>query len=272
MAPAKKLETIQQDDLPVLHHYPVPGCEATGLRCATYAHHGDYSLWLCRAELDPGAELVIDHDHGDYGIYVDEGELVVGGETCVTGGAVIIESGVPARISAPSGAVIYHDGPLDPKPPVDAILGQARMEGHCIHVVGPNGWYRSGSKEKVEAIWFADSTCPTCRIALFTVARQPAHARVGRPHSHSADELIHILSGALRLGSQEYGAGTTLIIPADVHYAVSGEYGLKFLNYRSTTSLQSWYDGDREVESETGLTRGGERVDDVVNVTPATAA
>ena len=52
MPAAKKLETINQDDLPVLHHYPVPGCEATGLRGATYAHHGDYSLWLCRAELD----------------------------------------------------------------------------------------------------------------------------------------------------------------------------------------------------------------------------
>jgi hypothetical protein len=269
MAPSKKLETIHQDDLPVLHHYPVPGCDATGLRCATFAHHGDYSLWLCRAELEPGAELAIDDNHGDYGIYLDEGELVVGGQTCVPGGAVIIEAGVPARITSPAGATIYHDGPLDPKPPVDGILGQARLEGHCIHVVGPKGWYRSGTKEKVEAVWFADSTCPTCRIALFTVARQPAHARVGRPHSHSADELIHILSGALRLGSQEYGAGTSLVIPADVHYAVSGEYGLKFLNYRSTTSLQTWYDGDRATESETGLTRGGELVNDVVNVTAA---
>src|SRR5262249_32743116 len=67
-----KLEIINQDDLPVLHHYPVPGCEATNLRGATFAHHGDYSLWLCRAELAAGAELSIGSDHGDYGIYVAE--------------------------------------------------------------------------------------------------------------------------------------------------------------------------------------------------------
>ena len=262
----KKLLTIHQYELPALSEYPVAACTVTGLRSAKFVHPDDYALWLCVADLQPGAEMVIGTEHGDYGIYVEEGDLEVGGQLCPAGGSVIVESGVPARITSPSGARIYHNGPADPEPPTGGLLGSPKSDGHCVHVVGPEGWFQSGDKEKVKAVWFADSTCPTCRISQFTVARQPSHARVGRPHSHSTDELIHIITGAIRLGAREYGAGTSLVIPAEVHYAVTSEFGLKFLNYRRDSSEQTFYDGERETEPESGLGRAGVEVKDLVNV------
>jgi quercetin dioxygenase-like cupin family protein len=263
-----KLRVYAEDELPVFDQYPVGSCQVTALRRATWTSPEEYALWMCRAEIGPGATMAWTAAHSDEGVYVIEGELTVGDQPCPAGGAVIIESGVAITAKSPIGATIIHVGSADVVPPADGPLGSPAPAQH-VHVVGPEGWYQSGSKDRVEAIWFADSTCPTCRIAFFTVRSKPAPFWAGPAHSHTQDEIIHVLEGSVRLGAREYGPGTTLCVPGDVHYALSfGEGGALFTNYRRDWSEQSFYDKGRlaKVEPESGLSRGGTLVGQVVHV------
>ena len=62
---------------------------------------------------------------------------------------------------------------------------------------------------------------------------------VSATHSHSTDELIHLVWGELRLGSQTMRPGDTLAVDADRRYGFrSGPDGFGFLNYRRDASEQ----------------------------------
>ena len=131
------------------------------------------------------------------------------------------------------------------------------------HLLGPVGWYRSGSPGGSQATCFADSTCEGCDIALFRVERDTPGAR-GRSHSHSVDEIIVLVEGEIRLGSHELPLHHAVFIPADTRYAItSGATKHAFLNYRPTASIQH-YDGDAVTLPENGLGRGGELVGDII--------
>jgi hypothetical protein len=137
---------------------------------------------------------------------------------------------------------------------------EAERRGQYVHVVGNAGWFVSGDREHIEATWFADSTCGTCEIALFTVSKGPGEASDGPAHAHSADEVIYVLDGAVRLGKRRYGKGTSLCIPADQRYTLSAtEDGYTFLNYRSEHSSQSYYSRgkDKFIVPEDAVARGG---------------
>ena len=54
-----------------------------------------------------------------------------------------------------------------------------------------------------------------------------------RSHSHSADEIIFLLRGDLRLGREELGRGDALHIAADQRYGLVSRGGFEFLNYRA---------------------------------------
>jgi hypothetical protein len=126
----------------------------------------------------------------------------------------------------------------------------------------------------VRAVWFADSTCPTCRIALFTVFNDKAGPKGGKPHIHTADEIIYVVEGSMRFGSYELGPDTSICIPANVRYGQSaGDNGCKFLNFRRDTSLQYYFEKGVEPVAlgEGGLARGGREVGDVVHLDLAAA-
>lgn len=265
----KTFVVVQEGDLPPSGEYPVAECAVSGLRQARMVHPEGYSLRLCQAELEPGAQMQFGADHGDEGIYVASGGLRVGDRDCPAGGAVVVESGVAATVEAPDGATVLHASPVDHAPPAGGLNGAAKAEGHCVHVVGPAGWFNSGAKEQVSAVWFTDSTCPTCRIAFFTVSRLPGEAKPGIPHSHSQDEIIFVLSGSVALGARVYGPGSGICIPAGARYALGWtDQPATFLNYRRDAAEQTYYEkgGIAKVEPEGGLSRGGSEVGDVVNV------
>jgi quercetin dioxygenase-like cupin family protein len=212
------------------------------------------------AELDDGGDLAWGDRHGDEAVYVLAGQLEVEGRVCPTGGAIIVEAGVPTVATARGPATIAYCSPADADSPSDGIYGPPDPDGHIVHIVGEKGWFRSGHRENVVAIWFADSTCPTCRISLFRVDHVAGHS--GNLHSHSQDEIIYVLTGSVRLGSQDYGPGTALNIPANIHYRVSYPDGADFLNYRRDVSEQrKGRDGPPQLEG--GLARGGEFVGDL---------
>ncbi len=57
-------------------------------------------------------------------------------------------------------------------------------------------------------------------------------------HSHDTDCLYYVLSGSLRLGTQEIGKGDGFFVGAGVPYAYTpGENGVEVLEFRATTSF-----------------------------------
>lgn len=191
-------------------------------------------------------------------MYVLSGELKVGKHSCPPGSALLLEAHAQPVLEVSQDTELIHVGSRLP-------AGQ----GGSVHLVGPRGWFHSGEREKVDATWFADGTCPTCRIAFFSVARPPAPERPGPVHTHSQDEIIHVLEGQVRLGARRFGAGTSLCIPAEVRYALTiGDVGAKFLNYRPLPSHQTYFErgGDTRVEEEGGLARGGVEVRDLITL------
>ena len=255
MRSVAKLATIALDDVTPSTSYEAPRT-ATGVRWSKRLSPDDYSIWLVVSELDDGAELAWEGEHGDDGVYVVAGELDVDGHRCPADGAVVVESGVSCTARALGPARIVHCGARDSAPPTDGLYGPPAPDGHGVHIVGERGWYVSGSRERVVARWFADSTCPTCRISLFHVWRGEGGVR-DRPHTHSQDELILALYGSVLLGRREHAPGTCLAVPADVRYSItSGPDGLAFLNYRRDVSVQG-YGRDESTEFEGGIVRGG---------------
>lgn len=229
----------------------VPGHEAPGVVTSRGVRSrmlspNDFGLWLCASELDDGSTLTIDDAPSDQAVYVVAGAVDVDDAMCGAGGAVIIEQGATASFAARGSTHLAHFGSTTP----------TGSGGGGIHVVGPEGMFRSGEREGVHAIWFADGTCDTCSIQAFTVAGPGSGAR-GRAHSHSEDEIIYLLDGQFSLGAHTIEPGTAVSIPADVRYAITrSTVGHRFLNVRRDISTQIYADDGIPI-AETALARGG---------------
>jgi hypothetical protein len=228
------------------------------------------------SELDDGGTIAWHDDHGDDGLYVMSGALDVNADTngspsgggsslevarCPADGAVIVESGVTCTARAVGVTTVVHCGASSAEPPTDGLYGAPDATGHGVHVVGERGWFASGDRERVAVRWFADSTCPTCRIALFHVVREEGGVR-DRSHTHTQDELIFVLAGSVVVGGVAHRAGTCLAVPALTRYSLtSGDDGFAILNYRRDVSMQAYRLGEPE-ELEGALARGGAVVND----------
>jgi hypothetical protein len=245
--------------------YPAPFATVEGEVVARRVSPDTYATWLVSAELADGATISWPAVHGDEGVYVVSGTLDVDGRVCPADGCVIVESGVVATARAVGPTRVVHVGPNDPTPPSDGLYGPPEPAGHTVHVVGPGGWFASGQREHVVARWFADSTCPTCRVSFFHVARADAFAK-DLPHTHTQDEIIYVLDGSIIVGRHEYGPGHAVCIPANVRYSVTtGGSGMSFLNYRPDVSTQA-YGKVKPPELEGGIARGGAEVRDFIEV------
>jgi quercetin dioxygenase-like cupin family protein len=194
-----------------------------------------FPLWLVRGTLEPGSSLRWPSAHGDEVLHVTEGEVEVNGRVCPTGGSVVVEAGVDTTLRATGRAGLLHFGPTDPTPPADGFYGPADPESHDVHVVGPGGTWAQVEGPR-DSRFFADSTCPTCRLTLLYTGRDCAYESAA--HSHSQDELIHVLKGELQLGAYRVGPGDTLAIAKDVRYRFRSD-GFGFLNYRRDVSHQT---------------------------------
>lgn len=226
--------------------YPAPWIASSGVRATVPI---DGPLRLVVSVLGEGDWVEWPEVHGEEGVYVLDGAVTVDGCTVPAGGAVILHTDEPCRLQGPARLAHFSGGPSG------AVGGK--------HLIGPGGWYRSGNPGGSHATWFADSTCPSCDLALFRVERDTPGVR-GRSHSHSVDEIIFLVDGEIHLGSHELPPHHAVFIPADTRYAItSGATQHAFLNYRPTASIQH-YDGDAEALPENGLGRGGELVGDII--------
>ena len=215
--------------------YQAPSCKATGAIRSALFHPEGYSLWQVDAELSAGAELRWEADgHGDEAVHVLEGELEVDGVRCGSEGTAIVEAGAGACIRAVGDARIVHFGPASTAAPGDGLFGPPRESGRGVHVVSVDEARPLSEDGRYGARYYADSTCETCRITFFKVSAPDA--RTAASHIHSEDEIIHVLTGELRVGPNVVGAGTSVAIPGNYRYGFRTPGPFSFLNYRRDAS------------------------------------
>jgi quercetin dioxygenase-like cupin family protein len=232
------------------------GTRADGIISCKTLSPPDYALRAALVELEERGELVWGTEHGEQAIYVLDGELTTDGRPCETNCALVIESGVELRVKAKRTTTFLHFDRVDQSVPADGLYGAPSPSGHSCHVVGPAGWFRCEHDDfnGVVSTWFADSTCPTCRVTLMKV--EHPHGFSGPPHSHTQDEIIYVMAGSIQLGRHEYFAGSALCVPANTRYRVSYPRGGDFLNYRADASQTLRPDEDMP-RLEAGLQTGG---------------
>jgi hypothetical protein len=229
--------------------YPAPWTASPGVRAAVPIAG---PLTLVVSWLDEGDWVEWPPSHGEDAIYVLEGSATVDGRTVPAGGAIVLHRDEPCRVGGPARLAHFSAGGTEPT---------GRAGGR--HLLGPGGLSRSGSPTGSQATWFADSTCDGCDVALFRVERDTPGNR-GRGHSHSADEILFLVEGGIRLGAHELPRDHAVFIPADTRYAITcGPVKHAFLNYRPTASTQI-YEGETEPLPEHALGRGGELVGDTI--------
>lgn len=229
--------------------HPGPWSASPGVRAAVPV---DGPLSLVVTWLDEGDWIEAPVTHGEEALYVLDGTASVDGTAVPAGGAIVLHADEPCRIGGPARLAHFAAG---------GSGSRGRAGGR--HLLGPGGRFRSGSPTGSQATWFADSTCDGCDVALFRVERDTPGNR-GRAHSHSADEILFLVEGGIRLGAHELPTGHAAFIPADTRYAITcGPVKHAFLNYRPTASTQI-YEGETEPLPENGLGRGGELVGDII--------
>jgi quercetin dioxygenase-like cupin family protein len=215
--------------------YGAPSCTASGdIRSALFSPEG-YSLWQVDAELSAGAELAWDVEgHGEEAVYVLEGELEVDGTRCGPETTAIVEAGAAAHMRALTDTKVIHFGPSSTTPPADGLFGPPSESGRGVHVFDIEQARPLSEDGSYGARYYADSTCDTCRITFFKVSSPDA--RTAASHIHSEDEIIHVLTGELRVGPNVVGAGTSVAIPGNYRYGFRTPGPFSFLNYRRDAS------------------------------------
>ncbi|MDE0615635.1 MAG: hypothetical protein OXI32_14570 [bacterium] len=237
------VDVIHAAEVEATTRYPATTVEVSGGLTARPVSPDGASLWLIAADLDAGTELRWGTEHGDEAVYVRSGSLAVDRRVCPADGAMVVEAGVAASAIAESDTSILHMGPADSAPPTGGLRGPAESENRSVRVVGPGGvWATVDDSQRTR--FFSDASAPTNRLWLLASDR-PQYFE-SSAHSHSQDELIHVLRGEIRVGRRVVGAGDTLWVAADRRYKLySGDDGVHFVNYRRDASVMTSpnYDG-----------------------------
>lgn len=194
-----------------------------------------FSLWVSRERIQPGARFERDGVHGDEAVYVQEGVLVFDGRELDAGCVAVVESGAAAAfVAGDEGSTIVHFGPHASSPPGDGAYGPPQPAPRGVHLVGPRGLLAIEQPGR-STRFFADSACATCRLTLFSTARD--HLYRSSSHSHSEDEILYVLDGEIRVGATTIEPDMGVMIPGGEVYGFrSGDSGFRFLNYRRDVS------------------------------------
>jgi hypothetical protein len=184
-------------------------------------------------------------------VLVKSGRLrLADGRECPAGGVLVVEARSVPAVEAVEPAVVVAMGTVDGVLPAGGPAGSVEP-GDRTHLIGPRGiaeWARPPAKL---TRYYTTSSCPGCRLMLMHSASTRQYG--SQVHSHTADELIHVLTGSIRIGSTWVEPGDTLAIPADVKYRFeSGDEGYGFVNYRPDASHYVAVDGTRHLEAGGG--------------------
>lgn len=239
----RKIEVVNPDRSSPYERWAAPQGRVIGPGRSWPASPPGASLWMTAVELESGSKLRLDRPQAEEALFVERGELAVDGRVCLAGSAVVIEAQAGLTAEARIASRILHMGARD----------AGNGIGAAVHVIGPRGIYAALEPGR-ETRFFADASCPRCSLWLLFTARSFAYE--SPVHSHSADELIHVLRGQIRIGSLSAGPGSSVFIAADQPYRFrSGHEGFAFLNYRRGASLMTLRRSGEKV-TETGAATG----------------
>lgn len=273
----RRIEVVQGDGPFVEGRAPVPGGRLAGRGRSRLESPLHASIWMCTGQLDAGATLAWDAAHGEEAFYVEQGEVAIDDRLCPAGTAVILEARSAPTLRALAPSRVLHMGAYEDAPPRTDARGSegvaasaparepelAPAPAPAVHVVGPRGIYEAIEPGRA-ARFFADASCPTCSVWLLLTSRSVEYE--SPIHSHAQDELIHLLSGEIRIGSLTLRPGDTVFIAADQVYRFrSGPEGFAFLNYRRAPSLMTIRPTGQKIV-ENGASTG------MVRIADATAA
>lgn len=214
----------------VLHHpLDQAGCSAPHTRCdgeAVSDFGTAHSLWMSRARLGNGARLQWDGEQNAEVIHVLSGTLRFGTLECSAGGSVYVPEGGAVAARAEGEVDILHYGSFckGQDPARTELFAMAAREAHRFVSHGPDG-------RIFELDFFTDGTDPRTPLALFNVAVDGES--YAPPHSHSVDEIIHILAGEIRVGTIRIGAGSSIGIAHGIRYSFRSESPVRFVNFRN---------------------------------------
>jgi len=114
------------------------------------------------------------------------------------------------------------------------------MEAGCMTLEPFTPVQRAGMDAAISAgLLEGDDVRVLCNIPGFSLAHVWFKKDYPLPlHSHDADCLYYIISGTLRMGTEELGPRDTFFIPAGVPYAYRpGPDGVELLEFRHATSF-----------------------------------
>jgi hypothetical protein len=223
-----KIEVVRGDDVEPSEAYPAGGCELEGAARTRRVSPDGYPLWLVAATLGPGSRLSWSGRHGEEAVFVTSGALVVAGDRRPAGSVLVLEAAAAIEADVPEPTEIVHVGRAE----ADGDGGGDRGAG--VHLIGPEGVSAHRAGPHLSRI-FADASCPTCSVSLHWSSHDERyHSSL---HSHSEDELIHVLRGDIFVGRRRVGPGDTLAVRANTKYRFeSGDEGYGFLNYSPAAS------------------------------------
>jgi quercetin dioxygenase-like cupin family protein len=211
-------------------HAPAPGDAELGAAASSdvtsrLVSPPGFPLWLLRRHVPVGESLTWSGAGGDEAVYVVRGELELDGRRCPAGGCVVVEAGATPAVRASADAEVVHVGR---RAGAGGGAATTSRSGEAVHVVGPGGTFARVEPGRTSR-YFADSTCSGCDITVLLTGRDEPY--VSAAHSHSSDELIHVLDGELVVGRTVLGPGSTVAVSAGRRYGFRSD-GFRFLNYR----------------------------------------
>jgi quercetin dioxygenase-like cupin family protein len=222
-----RVELATMQNAPVADAAGIAELQAEGAVESRAVLKGDERpIWLWRHQLAPGARLIWERPPTGHLVYVWEGGLTVEDQPLSAGGTFVVEHRANARVTAgASGATLLHFQTVGEKPP-------ANRPGGNIHVVSGEGRIDWAGRSRYV---FADANCDTCSLWLH-LTNFPTQYH-SSSHFHTADEIIVVVRGEMRLGARALTPGGAVAIDKDTQYGFeTGPEGVGFINFRPGTS------------------------------------
>ena len=219
--------------------YDAPNCTTRGDARGSLFHPDGFSLWRVLGELGDGAEIEWDSQHGDEALFVTAGTLDCDGTPVVDGSTLIVEAGASTIVRALGVTQVLHFGTISTEPRTRGPLGAPARESRGVHAVrfGDAPSICFGGGDDATSVYFADGTCPTCRITFFLYDGSVfVDGYTGVSHFHSEDEIMHVLDGELHVGSLTVTPGASIAVPRNMRYSFRTSGPFRFLDYRADVS------------------------------------
>jgi quercetin dioxygenase-like cupin family protein len=233
---------VDHQDLVSLAHHPAATCRVHGE--ALYAPAGAPArpLWAYRVLLGDGATMAWGEDHRDEVLLIGEGEADAGVRVGA-GDAVIVERGVPFELTARGPCDVWHWGSSEEPSGLLGLPLDGEKEAYVVQNSDRAGREVLTEEGAMVAIrYWADSSRITNRLALFEVSGDGGHRAPS--HSHSANEVICILDGTLRVGKNSLIPKMSIYIPSGYRYGYQAAGPYRFVNFRADASMVTTLPGE----------------------------